>query len=372
MPDQLLKLNPTPSLEKTSFSELLDKLTHDANVAPQTSEDLCQLDPRDGTMIIYAEHRAKRPNEHENKPSDSTHTKHCPICHGELTAIIDYSELSEGFSFISQNRYPVLYPRGHTENLHLKPPLYEDPDHLGRAAFGLHLLQWTSSIHQNDWHNMPTDDLFITIKRLAALEDKLLFSEQNYMPISCERDGARGYLTIIKNYGPDAGASLNHGHQQIAYSNIMPQRTFNNARFFERHNKTFCSYMREHNPENLTVALEGLATIMVPYYMRRPYNLMILLNTKYSHLSKQTNEQLFSLTRAIQKVIKTFHLLLPSLGKSISFNMAIHTGPRCELYIEFFPVVQALGGYERIGLWISQLTPHAAASHFKEIYDSLN
>ncbi|TCS40211.1 hypothetical protein [Reinekea marinisedimentorum] len=371
MSEQITTLPDYPSLDTTEFSELLQKLTADPAVAGQASEDLCQLDPRDGTMIIYAEHRARRPNEHEQKPASTSGVKPCPICTEDLTAIVDYAPLSEGFTFISQNMYPVLYPTVHTEDLHLKAPLYDDPDHLGRAAFGLHLLQWTSSVHSNDWHNMPTEDLFITLSRLAALENKLLFTCEDYMPISCETDGARGYLSIIKNYGPDAGASLSHGHQQIAYSNIMPQRTFNNARFFDRHNRTFCSYMHEHNPENLTVAEEGSAKVIIPYYMRRPYNLMILLDTQSNHLSKQTSGQLWDLTRAIQKVIKSLHLLLPSMGKSVSFNMAIHTGPRCELYVEFFPIVQALGGYERIGLWISQLTPRSAASRFKAMYESL-
>lgn len=368
-----LALPPLPtyrSLETTDFSDLLDTLTKDAAVMPQTDEDVCQLDPRDGSMIIYAEHRARRPNEHEKAAEPKQHN--CPICAGNLTEVIDQAPLSEGFSFITQNMFPVLYPTAHSPDLHIKEPLYDDPNHHGRSAFGLHLLQWTSSIHDNDWHNMPVSDLMINMQRLAALEDKLLFTNEDYMPVSCEIEGARGYLTIIKNFGPEAGASLNHGHQQIAYSNIMPQRTYNNARFYDRHQYSFSQYMHEQNPASLTIAEIGCAKIVVPYYMRRPFNLMVLLNTRKNYLCHQQDAALFDLTCAMQKVIRIYHKLMPMMGKAVSYNMAIHTGPRCELYVEFFPAVQVLGGYERIGLWISQMKPQTVADRSREVFETLD
>ncbi len=359
-----------PDLRQHSFKSLLDFLVADHHVKGRTSTDLCQLDPRDGSMIIYAEHRSLRRDEHADtaaKPTPAT----CPICANQLTNVVDFAAQSHGFTFISQNMYPVLYPKNLAPESTTKSTLMPDPGHQGRIAFGFHLLQWTSSLHDRDWHNIPLVDAMITLQRLAILEEKVLRHSGGYMPLSCEKNGIHGYVSIIKNYGPAAGASLTHGHQQIAFSNIMPQRTFNNCRFFERHKITFNEYLWRENPEHLTIAEEGNVKIIVPYFMRRPFNIIVLPDTNAQHLHQLTNKEVHDIAVAMQKVIKTLHLLMPELGKEVSYNMAIHTGPDNDLYVEFFPVIQAIGGFERIGLWICQLSADHAAAQFRELYQGV-
>lgn len=369
-PDELSHLSIQPDISQHKFKSLLDYLVADKYVKGHTAEDLCQLDPRDGSMIVYAEHRSLRRDEHQSTPAKPVEGA-CPICTGKLTNVIDYAKLSEGFTFISQNMFPVLYPKNLNPEESANLSLYPDPDHLGRVAFGFHLLQWTSSQHEKDWHNMPFEDVLVCMQRLSILEKKVLLDSGGYMPMSNEEEKVHGYVSIIKNYGAAAGASLTHGHQQIAFSNIMPQRTYNNLRFFERHGRTFNHYLWEENPESLTVETEGNTRVIVPYFMRRPFNIIVLPKTKAQHLHQLSNDELIDVTLASQKVIKTLHLLMPKLGREVSFNMAIHTGPNSELYVEFFPVVQLTGGFEQIGLWICQLSPEHAAEQFRELYQTL-
>jgi hypothetical protein len=51
--------------------------------------------------------------------------------------------------------------------------------------------------------------------------------------------------------------------------------------------------------------------------------------------------------------------------------MAIHTGPDSQLYVEFFPMIQAMGGFERIGMWICQLSAHKAADQLRALFEVL-
>lgn len=370
---QLPQLAHQPDITEYNFGNLLSFLVDDRHVHGRNAEDLCQLDPRDGSMIIYAEHRSLRQDEHQAKDSINQDNKTllstiCPICAGKLTNVVDYAKQSEGFTFISQNMYPVLYPKNLRPDETAVQSLYPDPKHLGRAAFGFHLLQWTSSIHHLDWHNIPLSDALICMQRLSALEEKVLKQSAGYMPLSNMEDHFHGYVSIIKNYGAAAGASLTHGHQQIAFSNIMPQRTFNNCRFFQRHGKTFSEYLLSDNPESLTIAEYASVKIVIPYFMRRPFNVMILLDTQAEHLHQLSARILANMTMAMQKVIQTFHRLLPALGREVSYNMAIHTGPDNNVYVEFFPIIQASGGFERIGLWICQLSAQNAAAQFRALY----
>lgn len=363
---RLPDLETKPDISITPFSELTDSLTNDPSVKGSGSADLCQLDPRDGSMVVYAEHRSLRRDEHKGRtPARSTG---CPVCAGKLTQVVDYAAQSDGFTFISQNMYPVLYPQTPRPIDPSGLPLYPDPHHLGRVAFGFHLLQWSSSIHELDWHNLPLEDVLVCMQRLQRLEHKLLTGAQDYMPRSDSNRQFHGYLSIIKNYGAPAGSSLTHGHQQIAFSNIMPQRMYNNARFFERQQRTLSQFLWDDNPQHLTVAEHGPARVIVPYFMRRPYNVLILLRTQAEYLHQLDSETLHSATQAAQKVAKAYHRLLPLLGREVSYNMAIHTGPKNHLYLEFFPIVQASGGFERIGLWVCQLSAEHAAEQLKEVY----
>jgi hypothetical protein len=116
-----------------------------------------RIDPRNGDRILYHSSRARRP--HDNVPEGKvTIPQHeCVICQGDTTGVIDVADLSEGFTFINKNLFPILYP-------------LEDRG----VASGLHLLQWSSSLHEKDWHNMPQRDRVVVMKRLAALEETLL------------------------------------------------------------------------------------------------------------------------------------------------------------------------------------------------------
>ena len=104
-------------------------------------------------------------------------------------------------------------------------------------AHGLHFLQWTSSHHKVDWHNLPDDDQIIVMQRLAALEKCLLTTGDERMPDHVPYGGQpthRGFVSIIKNGGHLVGGSLEHGHQQIAYTNIIPKRIHDDWRFQQK------------------------------------------------------------------------------------------------------------------------------------------
>ncbi|MGD8914119.1 MAG: hypothetical protein PVI97_12350 [Candidatus Thiodiazotropha sp.] len=361
-------LSNRPDLSRYAFDFLLRKLEADRFIQPQSQADLCQLDPRDGTIVVYAEHRALRQDEHADKIKKKASL--CPICQGQLTEVIDVADLSDGFTFISQNRFPVVYPANTLSKQASRHSLYPDPHHHGRYAYGFHLLQWSSSVHEHDWHNMPSSDVSICMRRLADLEEKLLKESSGYMPVSDENKHLYGYVSIIKNYGSAAGASLTHGHQQVAFSNIMPQRTYNNQRFYQRHHITLSQFLLRENPASLTVAEIGSTRIIVPYFMRRPFNLLVVPQTAAEHLHEISPKAFQELEVAIQKTMQVYHSLLQSLNREVSFNMAIHTGPDSQLYVEFFPIVQAMGGFERIGMWICQLSAQKAADQLRDLFEA--
>lgn len=362
-----------PDLEQIRFSELLTWLSADPAIVAHTPDQTCQLDPRDGSLVVYNANRAHRHHDMAILPPDTLDASEpCPICSGAATRVIDVTPLSEGFTFISQNLYPILNPSPCLADELLTRALYPDPQHAGRAAYGLHLLQWTSSFHDRDWHNMPLADLQVCMDRLAVLEEKLVHEAGGYMPPSDMDADTFGCFSVIKNWGAAAGASLTHGHQQVAFSNIMPQRAFNNWSFFRRHQRTFAQYMLQENPVELTVAEWPGWRLVVPYFMQRPLTVMLVpMRGGLRHLHQLTPGERQQLTIALQATIRALLVLIPNYQEPAAYNFVLHSGPGNDLYLEFFPITQTNGGFERLGLWICQERPHRAAELMREALNGL-
>ena len=62
-----------------------------------------------------------------------------------------------------------------------------------------------------------------------------------------------------------ADASQTHDHQKISFSNIMPQRYFNNFSFMLRNRQPCSEYMLRANPQRLMVRDFGHAVLIVPH-----------------------------------------------------------------------------------------------------------
>jgi len=302
-----------------------------------------KIDPRNGDRVLFNRSRARRP--HDNRPASLALTsgstsEDCIICQGKTTRIVDLADLSEGSTFINKNLYPVLYP------------LEADRQ---SGASGLHFLQWTSSHHERDWHNMPLSDRLIVLQRLAALEQKLL-SDQ------------RGFVLIIKNYGHLVGGSLAHGHQQIALSNVMPRRIGDNQRFEKERGETFSTYLLRENPVELLIRDYGAAVLLTPYFMRRPYDMMLLAkDASKKHLYQLSAAEIAAVAEGWCDAIRAIRSVMPDIGRGIAYNVITHNGPGAGLYFEFLPYSQETGGFEHLGLWVCQESPERAAGRIRRV-----
>ena len=244
-------------VERLSFSELIKLFREEEGVTDFLPDGAWQVDPRNGDRVLFHSSRAQRP--HDNLPTSSGVPEaepKCAICQGKTTGVIDVADLSDGFTFINKNLYPVLYPLEASRSRRLGEQVDRGPETVVHSSYGLHFLQWTSSYHEKDWHNMPRADRVIVLQRLAVLERKLVTESSEVLPPSetCgDRPSASAFVLIFKNYGYLVGGSLAHGHQQIALSNIMPRRICDNWHFERERGETFSTYLMRENPADLLI-----------------------------------------------------------------------------------------------------------------------
>ena len=355
--DQLRSILDSANIEAVSLDEITQFFLNETSIAEFAPDGIYQVDLRNGDRIIYNSARAKRP--HDNRPNASTPApigdeKPCLICDGKTTRVVDVASLSEGFTFINKNLFPSLYP---TTDMPTETNVdsYSPKGSNGLAVAGYHFLQWTSSQHDKDWHNMPLEDRIIVMNRLAVLEKKMLI-------------GKKQFVSVIKNYGRLVGGSLVHGHQQIGVSNIMPNRIRQNKTFADKFSETFSTYMLRENPKSLTIRDFGEAVLVTPYFMRRPYDMQLILkDTTKPYLHMLNSEDIRAIADGWRDAIRIILDIMPQIGRETAYCVTTHNGPGAGLYFEFLPYTQETGGFEHLGLYLCQGNPKAAATRAREI-----
>lgn len=372
----LAPLLEAEDLESLSFEQLTDLFLREEGISNFIPDGTFQVDPRNGDRVVFNSSRTRRP--HDNRPDELEidvleKDRKCVICQGKTTGVIDLEDLSEGFTFINKNLYPIFYPLSTIDGY----PADFGGGNLGSegiAAHGFHFLQWTSSLHDRDWHNLSGDDRVVVMKRLAALEERLLYGfralQSKTSPGGVEYDG---YVSIIKNFGHLVGGSLVHGHQQIVFSNVMPRRAHDNWRFQQERGETFSAYMLRENPTELLIRNYGPAVMMVPYYMRRPFDMLLLLkDTSKRYLHELNGDEIRAVADGWQEVIQVMLRLMPRIEREVAYNVTTNNGPGAGLYFEFLPYTQEIGGLEHLGLIICQGNPYDSAEQIRAILRELH
>ncbi len=348
---QLSGLLQAENLEALSSQDLIDLFRSEAALEGHLPSGEVGRDPRTAERVLYAPSRARRPQRTDGDGAIvEGDEEDCPICSGGTTGVVDVAQLSEGFTFINKNLYPILYP-------------FEDQ----RPARGMHFLQWTSSHHDRDWHNLPLEDCAIVMSRLAALEGKLVAQGSEALG----HDGGQPLpVTIIKNAGGVVGASLHHGHQQIAAGGPSPGLIEANLRFSRAHGSTFAEHLLGSAGEELIVKDYGPARLLVAAFMKRPYEMFLVLeDPQKSYLHQLGKAEIEAIGRGWHDAARALHAVMPEIGRPVAYNVLTANGPGAGLYFEFLPYSQTLGGFEHIGLYICQGTPEESAAHLRRVLE---
>jgi galactose-1-phosphate uridylyltransferase len=368
------KVLQAENIEHLSYEQLVHLFQAELGITQYIPDGICQVDPRNGERVLYNSNRARRP--HDNRPEEIPQVSkppdgECLICQGRTTGVVDVAELSQGFTFINKNLYPILFPTDTSHKLPALTPGEPFPGPEGMPVQGLHFLQWTSSYHDRDWHNMPQADRIVVLSRLAALEKHLLTTSGDVMPETAgtiDESNSYGFVNIIKNEGSLVGGSLSHGHQQIGFGNIIPRRIFEDWRFQREAGLTFSEHLQQVNPPELLVRDYGAAILLVPYFMSRPYNMMLLLrDVSRRYLHELNPVELAAVADGWHDAIYAIRKVMPQIGREIAYNVITHNGPGAGLYFELLPYTQETGGFEHLGLYVCQANPDQVSNHLRRV-----
>lgn len=308
---------------------------------------------------IIAPGRKKRPSEFSEKLPENQ-SSNCVFCAGNehktplATAVYKNNKIlkdSEDSRIKSwdvrciPNLYPALSPN----------PAEASGDFDVIPGYGFHEVIVETPSHEKEMAGFSDDEMNLLMK---VYQDRVV----HYGSI----DGIE-YVSLFKNWGKKAGASLSHTHTQLIAMPIKPPLLM--EEFDKIHSLNGCPYCdiveKEIKSERLLYENESFIAI-APYFSKVPYELWILPKEHINHISEFNDELLHSLGDAIRFSVSTLH---NCLGK-IAYNyMFYQLGEMAEYHfnLRLQPVTSIAAGFEKnTDVYINTVPPETAVKQLKE------
>jgi len=308
--------------------------------------------------------------DHPNKPSDFSYDKYiqkggiCPFCYGnesmtppEIDCIRESGTPSNASGWQVRavaNKFPALQIEGDLDRRPLG--LYDMSN-----GVGAHEVIIESPYHAKD------------------ISDLLPHEIENYIRICCRRaqdlakDSRFKYLMFFRNYGPAAGASLEHPHTQIIALPMVPKNvaeeiTGAKSYFDYRERCVFCDIIRQETQEKERIILDNKYFIsFCPFVSRFPFEIWIMPK-KHCGYFHYIDEEISALGEILRETIARVKNIFPDLSYNYILHVAPINGDRdVEYYhwhIEFMPKLTHVAGFEwGTGFYVNPTPPELAAKY---------
>jgi len=320
-------------------------------------------DPVSGSWVAYAAKRGARPNAHKRtapRVSDNVDDpKDCPFCkenfdrmdHGK-DSLVYFDKKGNWTVRVFPNKFPIFSPdRGALERKE------EGPFEVMNGV-GYHEVLIAAD------HRKNFPDLKIT--EIVQVLDAY---QQRYLSLMNKRNIK--YISIFKNYGRSAGASIIHPHSQIVAMPIVDpdvaRSLAGSARYYQAHKQCVHCVMLEWEKETGERILfeDEDFLVLCPFVSRVSFEIRIYPKQHLSYFERINPEQKKGLAQAIKYA-------LGKIKKNLDdpdYNMFLHTAP-CDgqihdhyhWHLEIFPKTNIWAGLElSTGIEVCSVLPEDAA-----------
>ena len=328
-------------------------------------------DPIYDRWVIISSERGKRPGALRRKSEPET----CPFCPGNESAtppeIVADREPGtnpneNGWRVrVFPNRFPALMVEGDLER---KTTVLFDR----MRGVGAHEVIVETPEHDKALEELDEDQIQRVIR---IYRDRI---EDLY------RDVRLKYVSIFKNWGEEAGATLVHSHSQLIATPIIPKNLKEqlnaSLRYFKSHGRCiFCDIINQEIKSGERIVYENqhflARTAFAPAF---PFEMNILPKKHNCNFISISEEEIASFASILKTILKK----LKRVADNPPYNYAIHTAPNLTFRegfwqtinkdfhwsLELLPRLTRAAGFEwGTGFYINPVSPEEAAQYLREV-----
>ncbi|BAS28816.1 galactose-1-phosphate uridylyltransferase [Limnochorda pilosa] len=338
-------------------------------------------DPWTGRWVLIASERSQRPHDAPRQRPDPPRRGNCPFCPGHEgeTPPEVFRAGADDLARLDASRKPSREPAGEAAwQVRVVPNRYPmvrsemGPETLawgGRArvpAFGVHEVIVDSPDHGSAFHQLSLEARRLV---LAVVRQRLAVHYQ---------DRRLEQVVLFKNWGREAGASLEHPHLQLIGLPWVPPRVRRELVRSGEHLRTgggclLCRIVEEELQEGArVVAADDAMVLLAPFASGSPYEVWLVPRLHRARFEATAPDERDALARWIGWLTGRVEGLLGP----VAHNWVLHTAPRrgrgflegqeleagYHWHVEFRPRVTVPAGFEwGAGVDVNVVAPEQAA-----------
>ncbi|MFK8111138.1 MAG: DUF4921 family protein [Rubripirellula sp.] len=359
--------------ERNGSQKVAEKEVAYQSVASSTAES--RMDPISGQWTIFAPGRDQRPEEIIAEGDAVDRNVACPFCaerESETPPPVWVGSLpetpSEWAVRVVPNKYPAVDAVDGAQADPSKASLPKDETGLfqRKAIRGGHEVFIESRTHAQ------------SLSELDLAEVQLLFEAYRDRLRTWRATPGINYLSIFKNVGGKAGASLRHSHSQLIATDQLPASVERSCQGMSRHRLTTgcclqCDLLRgEMKAKHRIVWHDDSVVAYCPFASRLPMSLRITTLAHQPRFEDLDAAAIASVSRIVKRAVSWLEKLRPGT----SYNYCLHTQPpgvdtQTDAFhwsLDLFPRMTQVAGFEwSSDCMINPVLPETAAAKFRLI-----
>ncbi|MDG6243796.1 MAG: DUF4921 family protein [Methanolobus sp.] len=265
---------------------------------------------------------------------------------GEILKDKDEERITDWDVRCIPNLYPALSPDA---------PDVENRVFEVKRGYGFHEVIIENPLHESRMHLFSDEQLLLLMK---VYRDRVMHYQS--------QEGIK-YVSLFKNWGKKAGASLEHTHSQLIAIPVMPSTIVKEKKAMaEMENCPYCKIVEKEKGTERQVYENKHFILIAPYYCRVPYEMWMLPKQHVNHLSAFNDDMLLSLGDCIRKAVSLLDRTIPELAYNymffqVEYDLSYHFN------VSIAPVTSIAAGFEKnTGIYINSVPPEIAVGHLLE------
>ena len=314
---------------------------------------------------LFAPERLLRPKDLNPNQSEATSQEECPFdVHKEHLTPLGIAEI------IQENEWkcrvvPNLY---NALSIDVEVQSSKDGFFDKFSGFGAHEVLIETPIHDKQMFDFDYNDFSNYLTLLQQRTQNL------------QKDTRLAFLSIFKNQGENAGASLSHAHTQLMAMPFLPKKMEEEIaikkRYFQEHKRALLDDLvyEEVNYQKNIVCENSDFVVYCPYASKFAFEVKIVSKKKLSSLVEFDAKDISALSDILHDFFQRFKR---TLGVNVAFNMILKNAPYrnydlntkeyFRFSIEILPRIYKTAGFELDSeIYINVVLPEIAAQAYKE------
>ncbi len=331
--------------------------------------------------VVIATERSRRPSDLTKPKSEAAKTTVCPLCVGNENmtppAVLIYHREN---GKIKRSQDPSTGERTKNWLVRVIPNLYpafsppkqpQDEKQIVKAdslwdAIGHHEVIVESPNHTEDPANAELSQLELVIH--AYIERLQELSTKPYVK----------YVSIFRNHGLEAGASLSHAHSQIIATPMVPTTIREEQKagktIYEDNDKCiYCDIINAEKKGPRLISENDDFAVLAPYASINPMEFWILPKRHSPNILNLTQHEIDAFAKTLKNSLKALKDLVNDPPYNYGFHLSKDPQPQdtYHWHLEVYPKLTTWAGFEKsTGTYINTVTPETAAESLRKAIKS--